>query len=751
MATGHGEQDDRTASESSDSRGTEEGQASVQSEAGPAAAAQADVAVAAQPDEVPSPALAQQQPPAPEPEPESPEAAGESGEPPRAGVAAERSDGSAEFSVSSEPREQRPAIIARALTWAALIGFAVVLAGQFAPRPDWLTDLLRDNDVEMHKRMLLICSAGAGAVSAVLLSIAALVIAARKGVPLARVEQVLRLLSPLVLLPALPLMLQHQAWRNRHESLLPVVLLVALALEALLYQSLLVVPARLRSGWQALCAALPRWWGRYGPLAVVLAGALFYSSFMSFFALRWHWRLETHVFDLGINNNLLYGGLKGVFMHSPLVSPADPAAYLATHAKYGCYLFLPIYALYPKAETLIFLQSTLLGCGAIPLFGFARRHISPWLAAALALAYLCYYPMHGANFYEVKWVPVASFFVLAMIWAADARRWVWCAIAFVTALLLREDMPIGLAVVGGFLLLTGHRPRAGLIIALVSGLWFVIIKFVVMEQAGDWWFPKMYKALWAPGEGGYGSVIKTLLSNQLFVFDKLLEQRKVFYVMHLLVPIVFLPARRWYLWAAFVPGVILTLLATDYKPPTMFSFQYVMYWTPYVFPAAALALAAIQRESVAGRARSRAALAALLLASGVLTYNYGAFPARDGSLEGGYSKITFSFSETERQRYDNLRELMRLIPAHASVAATERTGAHLSSRLHIYSMRKGPHGAEYIVAWSKQLGLARTRPTLREAVRSGEYGVLERRGDLVLLKRGHDTSGNRQLLRDWNL
>jgi hypothetical protein len=205
------------------------------------------------------------------------------------------------------------------------------------------------------------------------------------------------------------------------------------------------------------------------------------------------------------------------------------------------------------------------------------------------------------------------------------------------------------------------------------------------------------------------------------------------------------------LWAAFLPGLILTLLATDYKPPTMFSFQYVMYWTPYVFAASALALAAIGRESPAGRARSRAAAVAVLVASGVLTYNYGAFPARDGALEGGYSKIDFGITEKQRERYANLRELMRLIPADASVAATERVGAHLSSRLHIYSMRKGPHGAEYIMAWSKQLGLARTRPTLRKAIETGEYGVLERRGDLALLKRGHDVSRNQELLRDWAL
>jgi uncharacterized membrane protein len=359
--------------------------------------------------------------------------------------------------------------------------------------------------------------------------------------------------------------------------------------------------------------------------------------------------------------------------------------------------------------------------------------------------------MHGANFSEIQWVPMASCFVLAVIWAADARRWVLCAIAFGFAALLREDIAIGLAVVGAFLLVSGHRPRAGLIMAVVATAWFVFLRFYLMEKAGDWWFPKMYKGLWAPGESGFGSVIKTLLTNPLFVLSTIIEDRKVYYVMHLLVPLAFLPARRWYLWLAFLPGAVVTLLATDYKPPTMFSFQYVMFWTPYLFPAAVVALRSIGKRGEHGPLRCRAAVAGMALASLVLTFNYGAFPARDGSLKGGYSMVSFTMSAAERQRYQELRELIRMIPPDASVSATERVGAHVGSRQYFYAMRNGPHRAEYVLASERELKLARTRPELKAAVQSGEYGVLRRIGDFALLQRGYDTAGNAQLMRDWNL
>ncbi len=389
-----------------------------------------------------------------------------------------------------------------------------------------------------------------------------------------------------------------------------------------------------------------------------------------------------------------------------------------------------------------------LGLSALPLYAFAKRRLSPWMSAVIALCWLCYYPLQAANFYEVKFVPIAAFFILSTIWAVDAKRWVLFGLAFLIAALMREDMPVGLAVAGLFLLVSGHRPIAGLMMAVVCTGWFAFLRFHVMNEAGDWWFPNMYKDLWAPGEKGFTSVIKTLLTNPMFTLTHVIVKKKVIYLLHLLVPLAFLPGRRWYLWAAFIPGGLLTLLITDYDPVISFSFQYVMHWAPYLFVAAVLALAAIASEQ--GIQRCRAALTGMAIASAILTYNYGAF-ARRNTFKSGYHKISFDYSDAERQRYRDLREIIAHIPQEASVASTERIGPHVSSRRRHYSLRRGTHGVEYIIARKRGLRLGRTRPSVAEALKSGEYGVYKRIGSFALLKKGHDTAGNEQLLLDWKL
>jgi uncharacterized membrane protein len=221
--------------------------------------------------------------------------------------------------------------------------------------------------------------------------------------------------------------------------------------------------------------------------------------------------------------------------------------------------------------------------------------------------------------------------------------------------------------------------------------------------------------------------------------------------LHLLLPVAFLPARRWYLWVAFLPGLLLTLLVTDYDPPTLYSFHYVMHWAPYLFLATPLALAAIKRESLLGVPRMHAAAATMVCASLVLTYNYGAFSRRPNSFKAGYSYLEFTISDAEIARFAQLESLMVMIPKDASVAATETIGPHLSSRVNMYAMRTGPHGAEYLIASGKELKLSHTKQTLTAALQNGEYGVLKRVGEFALLKRGLDPSQNAQLMADWQL
>jgi len=639
----------------------------------------------------------------------------------------------------------------RIVVLASLLGGAIAFWTQVAFRSPWLDAFLLDNELEPGKRASLLLALVGGFLVGGIAAFVGIELWRRRSRPIVELEQWAWFLSPLLVLPLGPVLFRPKVWMGRHDVLLPSLVLILLVFEQLAFRCLTNVPPAAESWWVEAVEQFPAKVRKHGPLAIVIAAAAGFSAFFIFYTLRWHYKLRTGNYDLSINNNLMFEGLHGKFLNSPLVFPKDPPKYLANHVKLGAYLFLPIYALFPRAETLFVIQSLFIGFGAVPLFLFARRHVSEWTAALVCLAYLSYYPLHGASFSEFQAVPVAALFIFLIIWAADTKRYRWLAFGLVAALLMREDVSVGLAVLGAFYLLTGYRPGIGLVMALVSTAYFLLLRFYVMDAAGSWWFPNMYKELWADGEKGFRSVIKTMLTNPMFTLSKIIIEKKLIYLLHLLTPIVFLPARRWYLWAAFLPGAFLTLLVTNYDPPITYSFHYVMHWAPYLFAASVITLEALRNGPLFGVERYRAAVAALVASSLVLTYNYGAFPRREGSFKAGFSRIEFSFTEDEWDRYQELLEITSIIPKDASLAATEKCGPHLSSRINMFTMRQGPQTAEWIVASSRELKLSKTRPTLKEALESGKYGVVKRLDDFAVMKLGYSTADNQALIDDWDL
>lgn len=563
------------------------------------------------------------------------------------------------------------------------------------------------------------------------------------------------LVAPMMLAPLVYVFFQHEAWEGRGSMLYPTLVLFMLVLEGMLRGSFGAAAELLGGGWSRLREKVPSVWAtRNFWWFVVVGAAVFYAYFFSKYSLIAHHSLKTHNFDLSINTNLMHTALHGRFMESPVAFGDEPTRYLAAHIKLGVYLFLPVYALFPSAKTMLVLQSVMLGATAIPLFGFARHRVPDWIAAFVALGFLAYHPVHSANFFEMKWLTIAAFFIPATLWAAEAKKWVWFVVLALMGMLIRDDTPIGYAVIGLVMLLSGHRPKAGIFL-MVTGLGaFLFMRGVLMEDRGEWWFPSMYKGLWSDGEKGFGSVIRTLLSNPLYSVKTLFKEDKLHYFLQIFLPVAFLPLRRPLLWLIMIPGMLTTLLTTGYKPTITQSFHYVMHWAPYVFVGSAITLGALwHRNGQAGRLKAAAGVVTAMFLCAQMSYMYGAFTKRKGGVRGGYTRIDFEWSDKDRTRYRQLMSLAKMIPPEASVSATERVGPHVAARSEIYAIRLrwGKQMGEYVLVSKRELKLEKTTPRLQEILRRGTHGVLARKGEFALLKRGHDTKQNQRLLRDWRL
>jgi uncharacterized membrane protein len=565
-------------------------------------------------------------------------------------------------------------------------------------------------------------------------------------------------LAPLAMVGFLPLLLKWQVWVGRDLNLLMLAAIFGLGLQALARPAFRAPPLGIFGRWaDRPRAALGRFFQRHrrlvagAPLALVLAGAAGYALFFGWVTIVSHHAMRTASLDLGLEENLVWNALhwsRPFFKTSPLGGPT--ASHFGYHATFISYLLAFIYAIAPRAETMLIVQAVMVGAAAIPLFLYARRHLGGWAACLLAYAYLLYPPVHGANLYDFHYLPIGVFFLWLSLYALDARRPVLTVLAVVLTLLVREDVGAGLAIVGAYLLLTGQRPRAGLVVAAIGAGWFVALKMIIMPRVlnGDSSFLYMYQSLVPSGDNSFGGVLKTALANPTFTLNTLLERDKLVYLLELFTPIAFLALRRPIGLLCCLPGIFFTLLSTGYAPLIQTSFQYTANWTTYLFMAMVGNLVWVSRPRTPGDtdgpARRRAWLVALAAATFVCSYQFGAV-LQQNTVRGGFGLYTFGTSPQDRDRRRALLPLLAEVPPRAKIAATEMLVAQVSNRPDAYTMRFGVYDADYLL-----FALPITGDEQRNALpvlQNGSFGVLDVREPFVLARRGAPTTRNDQILQ----
>ena len=447
------------------------------------------------------------------------------------------------------------AVILRALALLSVSGASFALFVQEL-RDSWLTPFITANTLTLPNRQRLIIGMLIGAAVAVIGGLLALWNSAR------RLNRIAHLLAPLILLGFIPPLCNTAAWPTLLN--LCVVIGAFLLLGERLFRmafraaaerpdlSTFATVASPHDRWAVLVPDRVR---RWLPPLIVLLAVIGYAVYMSVFTLRMHGRFQTYNYDLGQYDNIFWSTLHGYPLRDSPLGLTKNWHELRNHASLSVFFLLPFYAIKPGGPILLVIQSCVLALGAIPLYRFTARRLPRSYAVIIVFVYLLYPPMHGMQFYDFHMQPIASTFVLFVIDLVDDRRYWLCALAFIIALGCREDISVGLAILGAFLAMSGHRVRPGLLMAFGGTAYFVLMRFIIMPSFGGWGFHDMYKDLLPVGAHSFGGIIATLVSNPMYTYVTLATSEKLRYMLQILLPVALLPVRRSYPRRLHRPGI----------------------------------------------------------------------------------------------------------------------------------------------------------------------------------------------------
>jgi uncharacterized membrane protein len=634
----------------------------------------------------------------------------------------------------------------------ALAGFSLGLGLWEVVFSGTLDDFVVSNGPSRERGLLAVGAGLAG--SAVLLLGAFALLAKRRQLRGEAILQLARRLSPAVLLGLLPVMFHWRLWQGGREV---VFLLLGLVLvfgaQKLLQISLATPPVFGRPGFLARALAdsaeLRRSSAKFLPFAIVLVAAAGYAAFFSYHTVVHHRNILSSSLDLGLEENVIWNALHSgaLFKTTPYGGPHGNL--VGEHAAYLSYVIAPFYAIHQSAETILVLQSMLIGGAAVPLYLVARKYLPPWLSCLVAVWYLFYPPLHGSNLYDFHYPPLAPFFLWFTLYFTLARRPVFTFIFAVLTLSVREDISLGLVILGLFLILTNREARFGMLLAAAGVAYFVLMKLVIMphQRGGQEAFIHQYAGLVPDGSHGFSGVMKTVIGNPIFTLGVVLDRDKLIYLLEIFLPLAFFPMRRAIGLLCCVPGFLLTLLSTGYRPLYQISFQYTAHWTAYLFIAVIANLAWVGREASrrgpAGAVWRRAWIAAISLGILVTSYQLGGI-LQHNATRGGFGVYHFGTTSEDAERRRTLYELLAMVPKKAKIVSSETIVPQISNRAFSYTLRMGIHDADYLLFNVPPGGDERTH--VLEVLSPGAFGVVAERGQFVLAKRGHPTELNAGVL-----
>ncbi|WP_328603415.1 DUF2079 domain-containing protein [Amycolatopsis sp. NBC_00345] len=215
---------------------------------------------------------------------------------------------------------------------------------------------------------------------------------------------------------------------------------------------------------------------RFTPyLPYFLAGGAF--VIYAVWSLSLHSAFQSSGQDLGLFEQAVRAYADGHWPTADLKGPGIPL--LGDHFSPVLVLLAPFYLVWPSPATLLVAQAALLAVSVIPVSRSAIRVLGPGRGAAIGVGYVLSTGLLETmthDFHEICFaVPLLAFAGERLL----RRQWGWAVGFAVPLVLVKEDLPMTLAVLGLYLVWQGQR-RLGWATAAFGVLATVVIVRVVL-------------------------------------------------------------------------------------------------------------------------------------------------------------------------------------------------------------------------------------------------------------------------------
>ena len=280
---------------------------------------------------------------------------------------------------------------------------------------------------------------------------------------------------------------------------------------------------------------------RYGRGALMAVACLLFV----WIKLSQHYTFRTGAFDLAMYDSALSNTLKGRFMYTPWLG----RSYFSEHFAPILLLLLPFYLIYDNPIVLMIVQAVAVVLAVFPLYKLAKEYFAASLIPlCLVVVYLNYrYVLRGFmfDFHHEIFEPFLVFSVFLYLRQQATTKYF---LFLILALACKEDMPIYMAMLGGYACLVEKKRRLGIATIVITIVWAVVAwKIIIPLSFPDGVQPSRFLVRWSQYGQTYTQIAWNLLMHPSELCGTALKNAR-----ELLAPLGFVPVAS--------PGTLLLAL-----------------------------------------------------------------------------------------------------------------------------------------------------------------------------------------------
>lgn len=305
-----------------------------------------------------------------------------------------------------------------------------------------------------------------------------------------------------------------------------------------------------------------------GWLFLTIGLSLAFFLFVCAWTVGRFYTFSTPSFDFGIFSQMFYY-MKATGLPMTTIERDGLLSHFAVHVSPIYYLLLPFYILVPHPAALQVLQAAVLTSAVIPLWLLGKHHgLSGGERTLLCAALLLFPAFSGGTSYDIHENCFLTPLLFWLFYGIDRRSTPVTAVSALLTLMVKEDAPVYVAVIGLWLLvktaLRGKHPRdliTGAALLAASVGWFCLVT-VYLAKHGDGVMTYRYQNFLYDGSSSLLTVIKAVILCPMKAIYECVDREKLRFIALTLLPLLGIPllTRRYERYLLLIPYILVNLM-----------------------------------------------------------------------------------------------------------------------------------------------------------------------------------------------